>query len=226
MATKKAVKRTVRKAAAKKAPAKKPATKKAAKAPAKRAYVRKAPVKAAAPTTKRAYNRKPKNVEVVQPEQLDKTDAEVAAAQNEQPDQEGRPQSFGEFLKFLGDGCGPCDEMMEESALSEVDILDVRGMDVTNRIALLTALGSEGYITTLMGSLVALDVLPKLLTVDFLALNHNNKLVREANDDEVQFSAATSVPMIRMEVEVLFSKAKATHPMTREINGAHYVRVG
>lgn len=210
MATKKT---PARKAAAKKAPAKKASVKKVV---AKRPYNRKKPLeKKVSPLKGRKYGpRKPK-AEVVTDEAIQQPQPEAQA--------EGLDNEVRSILDSIG--CPPCDELMEQSELEDVDILDMRGISPQFRIVLLAGLEQRGYITTVMGSLLALDVLPKLLSVDYLALNHNNKLVREANPEEVEYNEAISTPIVRIESEILFSKAGPNRPTTLNIGGATYVRV-
>lgn len=241
MATKKVVKRTVRKAAAKKAPAKKPATKKAAKAPTKRAYVRKAPVTKKA-VTKRKYTRKHAQPSLVEREAerplheqiLNKFDTKVAAVQSEQPDQEGRPQSFGEFLsKMLGvengaDQAEPGNESPLE-LLRQIQVIDLRDVSVKDRFQILVLLASEGYITSTVESLIEnLDYLRVGLEAEALVLQHENKLVRPAYWPEIEagdYQAISRPSVSSSKISIGFSLPEPAYPNTTRIGDAFYVRV-
>lgn len=110
--------------------------------------------------------------------------------------------------------------------LEKIDILDMRGLPPVPRIAILGALEGMGFLSTLLSQPTHLEVLPKFLSVDYLALNHQNKLIREANPDEVSHNTAISVPSVRVNVELAFSEPQPQNPLTIEVGGATYLRVG
>lgn len=155
--------------------------------------------------TKRAYNRKPK--------------PEVPALDVQAPD-------VASDTKSDVTGYGTAENQSNESVLRGIEVIDLRGLSVGDRFAILMMLDSEGYITTTTENLLLMRNLVIGLEADSLVLQHANKLVRTATWEEVsQISNRISRPSVNLTVGVGFSRPEPAYPETVEIGDAHYVRV-
>ncbi len=157
--------------------------------------------------TKRAYNRKPK--------------PEVPALDVQASNVESNTKSDAEFIAGLtGEG------QSNESVLRGIEVIDLRGLSIGDRFAILLMLDSEGYITFSTESLLQTNNLIAGLETESLVLQHANKLVRSATWEEVSHnSSRISRPSVNVTVGVGFSRPEPAYPETVEIGDAHYVRV-
>lgn len=157
--------------------------------------------------TKRAYNRKPK--------------PEVPTLDVQATDAMTNTQSDEKFITGLtGEG------QSNESVLRGIEVIDLRGLNIGDRFAILLMLDNEGYITTTTENLLLMHNLVIGLEADSLVLQHANKLVRTATWEEVsQISNRISRPSVNLTVGVGFSRPEPAYPETVEIGDAHYVRV-
>lgn len=113
-----------------------------------------------------------------------------------------------------------------ESVLQSIETIDLRGLNIGDRFAILLMLDNEGYITTTTENLLLMRNLVIGLEADSLVLQHANKLVRTATWEEVsQISNRISRPSVNLTVGVGFSRPEPAYPETVEIGDAHYVRV-
>lgn len=113
-----------------------------------------------------------------------------------------------------------------ESVLQSIETIDLRGLNIGDRFAILLMLDNEGYITTTTENLLLMRNLVIGLEADSLVLQHANKLVHTATWEEVsQISNRISRPSVNLTVGVGFSRPEPAYPETVEIGDAHYVRV-
>lgn len=176
---------------------------KSAKKTAKRAYNRKT---AEAPKQKRKYTKRAKPVE--QEVALDASQVDTAVKQDCEKSQ----------------GDVNCAES-NSSLLNQIEVIDLRGADAMNRIAVLAMLDSEGYITEQLESPLSSENLSAELFADALQLNHVNKIISFEKWDNVSRSYRISRTNIRHETKISFSKPEPNHEQVINVGGAVYVRV-
>ena len=207
--------------AKKKATTKKVAPKKATKKPAKK-------------TTKRSYVRKAALAEEAAPDILtDKADAIQHGKGGSAVD----PCDCGDSVDDIGDffrGLFNAVEQVQtnqsdEDLLREIEVIDLRGLKISDRFALLMMLTTNGYITSAGESIVEdLDNLRVGLEADALQLNHNNKLVSVLQWFSVELNdfRRISRPSVQMLAQIGFSLPEPAYPDETTIGNARYVRVG
>lgn len=184
----------------------KKATKKspAKKTTAKRAYNRKTPAKA---VTKRKYTRKAKTVESPEVAINPPAQDEVLTAA---------------VLGLMGEAEA---EQNKPAGLAAIDVIDLREAPAGARLAVLSVLDKEGYVTRGLQNLLENDVLAYVLFhSEALALQHKNKIVTFKDWFEVTPDEAVSSFETDTRYDVTFSPAQTTAPATVMIDGIAYNR--
>lgn len=113
------------------------------------------------------------------------------------------------------------------ASLSEVDVLDIRALNLTSRVGLIGLLKQEGYIWA--DGLASLDDqsrLPCFLEADALRLDSNHKLVFPQSWDSVTVIDLISAVKVRTDVNIFLNQPSPKYPETIEVGEATYVRVG
>lgn len=113
------------------------------------------------------------------------------------------------------------------ASLSEVDVLDIRALNLTSRVGLIGLLKQEGYIWA--DGLASLDDqsrLPCFLEADALRLDSNHKLVFPQSWDSVTVIDLISAVKVRTDVNIFLDQPSPKYPETIEVGEATYVRVG
>ena len=111
--------------------------------------------------------------------------------------------------------------------LEEVDVLDIRGLNLTSRVGLIGLLNQEGYIWA--DGLASLDDqsrLPCFLEADALRLDSNHKLVFPQSWDSITVIDLISAVKVRTDVNIFLDQPSPKYPETIEVGEATYVRVG
>lgn len=179
---------------------KKKVTKKVAKkkAPAKRAYVRKKPVKKAA--TKRAYRKRKPVAEAAVPEAAPLVQEMSAEAQ------------------------APFTNM---DILRQIEVLDMRELDIADRFTVLNMLHNEGYITTSAEDMInVMDNLVCGLSAEALVLIHKNKLVGLMSWETAKNSDAISRARVTTKSHIGFDFPQEDSPEMIMVDGYAYQRIG
>ena len=113
------------------------------------------------------------------------------------------------------------------ASLSEVDVLDIRALNLTSRVGLIDLLKQEGYVWA--DGLASLDDqsrLPCFLEADALRLDSNHKLVFPQSWDSVTVFDLISVVKVHTDVNIFLDQPSPKYPETIEVGEATYVRVG
>lgn len=113
------------------------------------------------------------------------------------------------------------------ASLSEVDVLDIRALNLTSRVGLIGLLKQEGYIWA--DGLASLDDQSRLrcfLEADALRLDSNHKLVFPQSWDSVTVIDLISAVKVRTDVNIFLDQPSPKYPETIEVGEATYVRVG
>ena len=111
--------------------------------------------------------------------------------------------------------------------LHEVDVLDIRALNLTSRVGLAGLLKQEGYIWA--DGLAPMDDfyrLPYLLEAEALRLNSQNKLVIPQCWNDVSMLDLISAVKVRTDVKIFLDKPSGKYPKTIEVGEATYLRVG
>ena len=210
MATKKKAARTAgqlaydkRRAAAKKA---------AAKAPAKKATKRVVAKKVSPLKGRKLGPRKPKAASVVE-ENL--KDVQAAA--------ELKASEVGSVSAGVEEGAN---QEEQRDPFTTVECIDLRGLDIPGKFAVVSALEARGFIYGDTTELFDRDNLHTIFGVEALQLNQQNKLVRSMPADDIRRFAFVSRPAIEMEISVELTDPAPSLPSTLEVHGATYLRIG
>ena len=111
--------------------------------------------------------------------------------------------------------------------LEEVDVLDIRALNLTSRVGLIGLLKQEGYIWA--DGLAPLDDqsrLPCFLEADALRLDSNHKLVFPQSWDSVTVIDLISAVKVRTDVNIFLDQPSPKYPESIVVSDATYVRVG
>lgn len=179
------------------------ATKKTAKkAATKRPYNRKVET----PVKKRAYNRKP-----IQPS----ADAQMELIPSN--------ESLDQMVK-QNDAPLPTNTQV----LTEIDAIDIRGLDNFSKVLVLMSLTNEGYVSRSNANHLVNDTLTlgNALEAAGLGLNHNNKLVTFIyTGEEMEPGTAICTPAVIQQFGQIMFNRPQTHSDVIEQHGALYARI-
>lgn len=170
-------------------------------------------------TKKRAYTRRKKVDEVLPTEEIVET-VQLSDQANKTHDDIVDASPFG-----LGLGMGYAEAQSNEDLLSEIEVIDMRGLDEKDRFGILSMLDNEGYLTDSVKSLLKDSNLLIGLEAETLVLNHRNKLVSTATWQESSTSGRISRPSVRLTAYIGFSPPEPVYEDAIRIGNAQYVRI-
>lgn len=126
----------------------------------------------------------------------------------------------------LVSGIDVCAPELPSTVLTDIEVIDMRGMLTLNRIAILGVLKSEGYINANTEDLIDFqDNLLNNINCDALELNHKNKLVFIRSWMEVCTNQFISRAHIHIHTDIAFDYPTPAAPPHVYMNGCTYVRI-
>lgn len=110
--------------------------------------------------------------------------------------------------------------------LRQISAIDLRGMNVQGKFAVLEMLDNEGYIATNIGSFISdLENLAVFLQADSLRLQHTNKLVIPGLWEDILDCSAIATVHVRRHTDVFFDTPCPAYPEETFLGDARYIRV-
>ena len=114
----------------------------------------------------------------------------------------------------------------QRDPFTTVECIDLRGLDIPGKFAVVSALEARGFIYGDTTELLDRDNLHTIFGAEALQLNQQNKLTRIVSADDIRRFAFVSRPAIEMEISVELTDPAPSLPSTLELHGATYLRIG